>query len=191
MPSQFVRRFVAAALSQYDAYRYDSEADPPLARQIETYWQTLGLAFPGVSTAWSAVFVSWCAKTAGATAEEFPFAIAHSRFIHAFIANAAAERGVFRAHPIDRYAPKVGDIVHNNRGGASYDYAFAATHSRYASHTAVVVREGVDARGRRYVETIGGNESDSVGLKRIKLSANGLIVQRGINPYIAVVETLK
>jgi hypothetical protein len=52
---------------------------PQLSAQIKRYWQGLGFKFPGVKTAWSAVFVSWCVKTAVASAKEFVFARAHAK----------------------------------------------------------------------------------------------------------------
>ena len=58
------------------------------------------------------------------------------------------------------------------------------------SHSAIVVEEGQDNNGR-YVLTVGGNEGDSVGLKRVALSAEGLIRQRDENPYISVIQNLK
>ncbi|HSU14311.1 DUF2272 domain-containing protein [Longimicrobium sp.] len=41
-----------------------------------------------------------------------------------------------------------------------------------SSHVALIVRTGQDARGR-FVETIGGNETQSVRLRRVDLDANG------------------
>jgi hypothetical protein len=122
--------------------------------------RTSDFDFPGVKTAWSAVFVSWCVKKAGATGKEFAFAAAHAKFVKAAIGNALKGVGVFRGLQIDQYAPKVGDIVQNNRSGNKFTYDFARTHSAYESHSAIVVEVGVDHDGH-YVMTIGGNESDS------------------------------
>ena len=87
MPTTFAKKLAATAQKQYDLFHFDSENDPPLANQIEKYWTGLGLSFPGVDTAWSAVFISWCVKQAGATAAEFKFAAAHSVFVHKAIQN--------------------------------------------------------------------------------------------------------
>jgi hypothetical protein len=67
MASAFAKRLANTAKKQYDLYRFYSEDDAPLSKQIRKYWTGLNLSFPGVSTAWSAVFVSWCVKQAGAT----------------------------------------------------------------------------------------------------------------------------
>jgi hypothetical protein len=143
-----------------------------------------------VDTAWSAVFVSWCIRQAGASAQEFKFSPQHSVYVHWAIANMEARRGVFRAHPIDEVAPSIGDLIQNNRGGNSYDFAYAAEHTSYLSHTAVVVETGHDSAGR-YAMTIGGNESDSIRRKRVALNDDGYIVQRPSNPFICVIQNLK
>lgn len=188
MSTPFQKALASAAQKQYDKYHLYRENQPTLSRQIQQYWTGIGLAFPGVATAWSAVFVSWCVKQAGATASQFHFAQAHSRFVHWAIANAAAGTGDFRGHDVAAYAPKLGDILHNNRSGHSYNFAFAKANKAYESHSAVVIEVGSDIRGK-YLRTIGGNEADSVGLKEVRLSASGKV----LNPsglYISVIETL-
>jgi hypothetical protein len=190
MPSTYAKKLAATAIGQYNRYHEYSESDPELSAQNKRYWQDLGFDFPGVKTAWSAVFVSWCVKKAGATGKEFAFAAAHAKFVKAAIQNALKGVGVFRGLQIDQYAPQVGDIVQNNRSGNKFTYDFARTHSAYESHSAIVVEVGVDHDGQ-YLMTIGGNESDSVRRKRIRLNNKGLIIQRKLNPYICVIQDLK
>jgi hypothetical protein len=188
MPTVFQQKLATVAQQQFEKYRLLRENQQPLAGQIKTYWQQLGLRFPGVSVPWSAVFVSWCVKQAGAKAGQFRFAAAHSRFVHAAIANTKAGAGVFLGRDAAKYAPKVGDILQNNRGKHKFDFAFAATHKAYESHSAIVIEVGADNQGS-YLRTIGGNEGDTVGLREVRLSADGLV----LNPervYIAVIETL-
>ncbi|OTP68152.1 hypothetical protein PAMC26577_34725 [Caballeronia sordidicola] len=142
--------------------------------QINRYWKDLGFHFPGVQTPWSAVFVSWCVKTAGATEVEFAYAKAHSEFVYQAIANTKKGVGLTKAFPPAEYAPQPGDIIQNNRSGNDYDFAFAASHRSYESHSAIVVEVG--SRGtERYAKTIGGNESDSVGMKEVPLDKEGFI----------------
>lgn len=186
--SPFARKLAGIALGEYEKYHLLREQEPPLTARIEAYWRGID-AFPGVDVPWSAVFVSWCIRQAGATASEFAFSSRHSSFVHAAIRNQQAQTGVFRGRRIDDYAPNVGDILHNNRSGNHYGYDYAATHQRYESHSAIVVEVGVDNRGR-YLRTIGGNESDSVGLKEVRLGARGL-VRNPDGLYISIVETLK
>src|SRR4051794_11368716 len=115
MLSDFEKKVAQTGLGEYDSYHLYSESDPGLAERIEQYWTDLGLPFPGVDTAWSAVFVSWCIRQAGASAQEFKFSPQHSVYVHWAIANMEARRGVFRAHPIDEVAPSIGDLIQNNR----------------------------------------------------------------------------
>lgn len=190
MASVFAKKLAAMAEGQYDDFHNDSENDPPLAAQIKRYWQDLGLSFPGVGTPWSAVFVSWCVKKAGATSAEFNFNPAHSQFVFTAIQNAVAGSGVFRAFPVNGYAPQIGDIIHNNRGGNTFDYAYAKTHKSYESHSAIVIETGTDSAGQ-YALTVGGNESDSVRKKIVRLTNSGLIKQRPTAPYICVIQDLK
>jgi len=190
MASAYAKRLANTAKKRYDLYRFHSEDDDPLKKQIKKYWTDLKLSFPGVSTPWSAVFVSWCVKRAGATKPEFTFSPAHSVFVHDAIQNGLNQTGVFRAFPIDEYAPSLGDIIHNNRGGSKHSFDYARAHKNFSSHSAIVIDVGVDGHGG-YAMTIGGNESDSVRRKFVRLDNKGRIKQRISNPYIAVIQTLK
>ncbi|GJH29317.1 DUF2272 domain-containing protein [Caballeronia novacaledonica] len=154
--------------------------------QIQKYWTDLSFKFPGVQTPWSAVFVSWCVKRAGATKANFDFAEAHSEFVHQAILNAQKGVGVTKAFAPSQYAPQPGDIIQNNRSGNHYDFAFAAAHASYESHSAIVVEVG--SRGTEmYAKTIGGNESDSVGMKEVPLNNEGFIKDPN-KLYISVVQ---
>ena len=53
---------------------------------------------------------------------------------------------------------------------------------------AIVMEVGVDNKGN-YLRTIGGNESDSVGMKGVRLDGNGL-VKNPAGLYISVIETM-
>lgn len=190
MASKYCTDLAKIAEDQHSKFHLIQESDEPLRSQIKRYWTGLGLAFPGVSTAWSAVFVSWCVKQAGATAVEFNFAQAHSRFVHKAIQNATANTGVFHGVDVALAKPAVGDIIQNNRGGTRFDFAHAKANKAYQSHSAIVVETGLDSLGA-YALTIGGNESDSIRRVRVALTAAGLIKQRTTNPYICVIKTLK
>src|SRR6187399_2405488 len=98
--SPFAKKLAAVAQEQHDTFHMMDEADPDLCKQIKRYWDDLHLGFTScVTVPWSAVFVSWCVKKAGATAAEFKFAAAHSVFVHEAIKNATAGQGVF--HGLD------------------------------------------------------------------------------------------
>lgn len=189
--SPFRASLAAVAVDQHDRFHMRNEADPALCGQIRKYWTDLGLGFTScVNVPWSAVFVSWCVQSAGATAAEFTFAAAHSVFVHAAIRNATNGTGVFHGVDIGAAPAGVGDIIQNNRGGASHDFAFAKTHAFYTSHSAIVVQVAQDGGGP-FAVTVGGNESDSVRRTIVRLTPGGLIRQRAGSPYIALIKTLK
>jgi hypothetical protein len=190
MATEYVKRLVTIAEEQYNNFHLDSESDVGLAKQIKKYWTELGLSFPGVTTAWSAIFISWCVKKAGATKSEFLFSAAHAIFVNAAINNMLDNKGVFRAFPYQDIEPNLGDIIQHNRGNNTYDFQFAKMNKAYESHSAIVVEKGTDSKGN-YVLTIGGNESDSIRKKQIRIDENWRIIKRKINPYIAIVQNLK
>jgi len=189
--SAFAKRLALIAEEQHTRFHLVDEADPELCKQIKRYWDDLGLGFVScVTVPWSAVFVSWCVKQAGATAEEFKFAAAHSVFVHQAIKNASTSSGVFQGLDIGAQAPGIGDVIQNNRGGAAHDFAFASTHKNYTSHSAIVVEIGEDSTSR-FALTVGGNEGNSIRKTIVRLTPGGLIKQRASNPFICIVKNLK
>lgn len=186
----FAKTVAATALQQYTRFHDLSEDQTPLKEQIRCYWEELGYTFPGVQTPWSAVFISWTIRTSGAAANEFKTSNAHSRFVFWAIQNTINATGMFRAQRLAEYAPRIGDIIHHNRGGQKITYDFAARHEAYESHSAIVVELGTDASGK-YVMTIGGNESDTVSRRRHAVHPDGTLVDRTVNPYICVIQNLK
>jgi hypothetical protein len=190
MSSDFQIKLSAIASEQFNTYRHFHETAAPLRNQIKRYWNEIGQPFPGVGTAWSAVFISWCVFKAGASAQEFRFSPQHSVFVHWAIGQALSPDALFKGRNLTSYAPKVGDILQNNRDGNSLTFADATVQSDYKSHSTIVVAEGTDAQGR-YLLTIGGNEDDTVGRRLVRLSANGKIKQPTPQYYISIIETLK
>jgi hypothetical protein len=97
MPSTFAMNLAGIAEDQHTEFHLIDEADPILCKQITRYWTELNLGFTScVSVPWSAVFVSWCVKQAGATAAEFTFAAAHSEFVFQAIKMPKMERAFSR-----------------------------------------------------------------------------------------------
>lgn len=189
--SAFAQKLARVAQEQHETFHMLDEADPPLCKQIKKYWTDLRLGFTScVTVPWSAVFVSWCVKQAGATASEFKFAAAHSVFVHEAIKNAINGTGVFHGLDISTPPVSVGDIVQNNRGGTNHTFAFARTHKRYESHSAIVTEVGQDADGG-FALLIGGNEGNSIRRTIVRLNSDGFVKQRTNNPFICVVKTLK
>ena len=190
-PSTFAMKLAGIAEDQHTQFHMMDEADTELCKQIKKYWTGISPGFSScVTVPWSAVFVSWCVKQAGATASEFKFAAAHSVFVNEAIKNALNGTGVFHGLDISAHPPNVGDIIQNNRGGTTHDYAFARTHKNYTSHSAIVIEIGQDSVGR-YALTIGGNEGNSIRRTIVRLTPQGFVKQRPSNPFICVIKNLK
>jgi len=189
--SEFVKKLVLVAENQYDLYHSYSETDPQLCAQIKRYWQDVGLLFEScITIPWSAVFVSWCIKQAGATALEFEFSAAHSDFVYRAIQNKNNSVGVFRGYSITDYRPQVGDLIQYNRKGNQFDFTYASQNSNYESHSVIVTEISQDASGP-HAQTIGGNESNSVRKSKVWLTQDGYIQQRSKFSYISVIQDLK
>ncbi|WP_027578350.1 DUF2272 domain-containing protein [Bradyrhizobium sp. Ai1a-2] len=192
-----MRSIITVAKDEFDRFGGINEGNQPLRGRIADYYEAGGgsrnLDPTRDENAWSAAFISFCVKQSGATRDQFKFNLSHSVFVQAAIANADADRGVFRGHPISAYSPKLGDLIHHNRSGGSLSFDFARTHTGYPSHSAIVV-DFETTNGVRHALTIGGNEflsggSGTVGRKRFALRANGLLDQSAIGPkLICVVE---
>ncbi len=186
LPSAFASKLAGIAQDQYQRFHLIDESHEPLRSQIEQYWNDLPDDFPGVVTPWSAVFISYCVRHAGATSAEFKFAAAHSVFVHEAIVHPCAFKGV--ALPSD--SVRVGDILQNNRSGNNFDFAYASTHSEYESHSAIIVARGEDHLGK-YAMAVGGNESNSVRMNRIQLNDDGSVRQRTNSPFICLLKNRK
>lgn len=191
MPSVFARRVATIAQEQHRRFQFTNEADPTLCRQIERWTRDIGFSFTSCTRVpWSAVFISWCIRQAGATRAEFEFALAHSVFVHRAIQNAITGVGVFQGFDISQRRPDVGDIIQHNRGGANRNFNFARRNRNYTSHSIIVIEVGQDSQGG-FAFCIGGNESDSVRRTTVRLDADGFIRPRTQNSFIAIVKNLK
>jgi hypothetical protein len=191
MPSAFAKRLASIAQDQHAKFQFINEADPTLCKQIKKWTGDIGFTFTSCTkVAWSAVFVSWCVKQAGATKSEFKFAMAHSVFVNQAIKNALNGEGVFQGFDISAQKPDVGDIIQNNRGIHNFDFAFARTHTNYESHSVIVIEIGQDNLGG-FAFCVGGNERDSVRRSVVRLNSQGFIKQRDGNSFICVIKDLK
>ena len=185
--SVFTKRLSTIAMNEYSKYRFLRENQDPLKSRIPTYWSATSTAFTSVAVPWSAVFVSWCVQTAGAKPNDFLFDPQHSQFVYAAINQLPNSTG-YEGHDVATYSPKVGDILHNNRSGQAFGFAYASTKRSYTSHSAIVMEVGQD-NGGGYLRTIGGNEGDTVGMREVRLNPSGTV--RNTNSlYISVLECL-
>ena len=129
-------------------------------------------------------------KTAGATKAEFKSHVAHSQFVHQAIKNATNGVGVFQGFEFNAKTPEVGDIIQHNRRGNRFSFNFAKTHSRYESHSFIVIEVGEDTSGK-FAFCICGNEDDSVRRSIVRQNPQALIKQRDGSPFISIIKNLK
>jgi hypothetical protein len=145
------------------------DADSP-----ETSWtgkhDATGVEFPANEDrnyAWSAAFISYVMRIAGA-ASRFPYAESHSTYIN--LAAAGASAGL-KAYPPQGLAPSLGDLICTGRGrSATIRFADLPTAAPFPSHCDIVV--GV-APGTLTV--VGGNVDDAVTEKHVPVTASGML----------------
>lgn len=119
--------------------------------------------------AWSAVFVSYVMRMAGAT-RRFPYSAAHFTYINEARRASLGQttlRGVW-AERIADYAPDLGDLICFPRGanrGLTFDMLPARP---FASHCDIVV-----GREPGRLAVVGGNVDDAVAFKYVPVTADG------------------
>lgn len=115
--------------------------------------------------AWSAAFVSYVMRVAGA-GSGFPYAAAHAAYINAAV---RGRGGVLAAERPEAYAPAPGDLICTGRGTAR-DLTFddLPTDGDFPGHCDIVV-----AQADGIVSVIGGNVDDAVTMKHVPTTADG------------------
>lgn len=196
--TRLARRIVGVAVAERDRWANGAkrETDQAMIPILRDYWKTG--AGKTVSDQpqwhskhpWSAVFISWVMRRAGATTFP-PQATAHRQYISAI--KRRTERGdtssEFWAYPIDRVTPDVGDLICADRktsgrcNGATYDNIDNGT--KWATHCDVVI--AVD-RANRIVTVVGGNVDQSVKAKRFRLDAQGFLLPKQGCGHFAVIK---
>ena len=136
--------------------------------------------------AWSAAFISYIMRIAGA-GPDFPYAADHSTYIN-YAARAAQGRitdPLLVAENPASYAPQPGDLVCFARGGARHlTFADLPTSSNFASHCGIIV-----ATSPGDADIIGGNIHDAVVLIHLPTDAHGLLKNDQVK-WLAVLHVL-
>lgn len=119
--------------------------------------------------AWSAAFVSYVMRIAGA-GPRFPYSEAHSTYINIAkqMADGQATGWIVIAERPTAYAPQPGDLICEARGrsgGLTYD-DLPAPH--FPAHCDIVV-----AAAPGLLSVIGGNVDDAVTMKHVPVTADG------------------
>jgi hypothetical protein len=146
-----------------------------------------------IDTPWSAAFVSWLARKAGLSPEQFEFSEAHVDYAGAAWQAGSAEASghptsyAMRACDITRTPPRVGDLICQARGAQlgldSFDKIGEVLAARRKGggalpmHCDVVV--AVDATG---FDAIGGNLLQSVTLRRMAFAPGSSVIDPSYLP---------
>ena len=146
-----------------------------------------------IDTPWSAAFVSWLAREAGLSPQEFEFSDAHADYAGAAWQAGSAEASgrptsyAMRACDITRTTPRVGDLICQARGAQAGLDSFEKIGEVLAARTSgggalpmhcdVVV--AVDAGG---FDAIGGNVLQSVTLRRMSFAHGSSLIDSSYLP---------
>ena len=177
-PASGLRAAIARiARDELQRWKDKKETDPVMAPVLRDYWNAAGRHFTESQLTdpafhkhapWSAAFVSWVMKRAGA-GQAFAYSAAHANYVVSAKANRASDNpNRFKAYRISEAAPEPGDVICKGRG--SDTVTFDNVKAGMPTHGDIVVgREGNE------LLTIGGNVSNSVSLRRVKVDASGRI----------------
>lgn len=124
--------------------------------------------------AWSAAFISYVMRVAGANGR-FPYSPNHSTYINAA---ASGQSPILRARNPSHYAPKAGDLICVGRGRAKTTVKFSSLPTSYGfpAHCGYVVATNQDGQPfGRQLSIIGGNIDDAVALTHVPTDTQGKI----------------
>jgi len=121
--------------------------------------------------AWSAAFISYVMRIAGA-GDRFPYSANHASYVNAA---AAGRSPILRAEPPESYPPKPGDLICYGRHLAA-DLSFRDLPTSYIwlGHCAIVVGGTAGT-----LDVIGGNVEDAVRLTHVPITERGTLGDAG------------
>lgn len=157
------------------------EADDKFKQRVGRYWKEgTGLNYDGGDRAvpWSAAFISWLYKKAGA-GDRFVYNSSHSKYITDSIANRKNGnlKAAFVGYRLNELSPKIGDMVcYSRQSGINYD-----SKGSYKSHCDIVV-----AVKRNQIEVVGGNVADSVTKKILRTDSKGKLIDKNYNWFAVI-----
>lgn len=139
-----------------------------------------GQVFPAVTNgryAWSAAFISYVMRIAGA-GRDFPFAPAHSTYINAAV---RGQTPLLTAENPAIYAPRTGDLICFARDeAAALRFENLPTSGYFPAHCGIVTG---DSPGE--ANMVGGNVDDAVVMTAVQASPGG-ILSDALFPWLVV-----
>ena len=150
------------------------EGEPTFFQKVGEYWRD-GVDRPDLdgldhSWPWSAAFISWVMRTAGA-GNQFRYSAQHSVYVSKAIRDHLQGRQNVAYHGVrlNEQTPEVGDVVcWSRQAGIDYDNQNSGD---YKGHTDIVV-----AVQPKAIEIIGGNVGNSVTRRPLALDSAGFLV---------------
>ncbi|TCS24704.1 DUF2272 domain-containing protein [Acidomonas methanolica] len=123
--------------------------------------------------AWSAAFISYVMRIAGAN-DRFPYSPNHSTYINAA---ASGQATGLRAQDPKTYIPQLGDILCVGRGRSrSITFSMLPTSYGFPSHCGIVVAVNQNAPPFGHeISIVGGNVDDAVALTHVPTDAKGAL----------------
>ncbi len=130
-----------------------------------------GNVFPAADDeryAWSAAFISYVMRIAGA-GDRFPYSANHAAYVNAA---AAGTSPILKAHAPQSYTPKLGDLLCFGRDWAAHlRFSDLPTRGFWPGHCAIVVARQADV-----LSVVGGNEEDAVTMDHVGIAADGRLL---------------
>lgn len=165
----FRNRVAAIAIAEHKRFGNGIIKEQNMEPEITRYWAE-GLNMPHQSVTavpWSAAFISWVIRKAGA-GKKFKYSARHSTYIHWAIENLKNNKGHFRAYQPKTKPLQVGDMVcYARQSGVNYD-----TGTDYDSHCDIIT--SISKRNGTAIG-IGGNVSNSVSATTYNINKEGYI----------------
>ncbi|HEY3920111.1 MAG TPA: DUF2272 domain-containing protein [Stellaceae bacterium] len=143
-----------------------------------------GRVFPAADDeryAWSAAFISYVMRIAGA-GDRFPYAPNHAAYVNAA---ATGRSPILRAYASESYAAKPGDLLCFGRDwAAGLRFSDLPTSDAFwPGHCAFVV-----ARQAGTLDAVGGNDSDAVTMDHVTIGSNGKLESADGQEWPIVIE---
>lgn len=132
--------------------------------------------------AWSAAFISYVMRIAGA-GDHFPYAPNHATYVNAA---ATGTSPILAAHAPQSYAPKLGDLLCFGREWASgLSFKDLPTRGFWPGHCAIVAAAPLPGP----LDVVGGNDADAVTMDHVTVGTDGSLTSaNGAQPWPIVIE---
>lgn len=189
-PNELKQNILIVAIKEWEKWGRGviKETDPRISTTLQDYWasgvgrrytvtQLRSAAFQS-DNPWSAAFISWVMRKAGA-GNAFRYSAAHATYIVAAKENRLANNSnPFKAFRIKEVKPELGDLVCKRRAGSGATY----DNIRRGMKTHCDIVSSVHQNS---IKVIGGNVNNSVSMRTISIDSNGFISN---SRYFAVIK---